>query len=235
MLTVRQLDVAYGDVQALRDVGLEVREGEIVALVGANGAGKTTTLKTISGLLQPHAGEILFEGRRIDRAPPHVIVELGLIHVPEGRKVFPELTVFENLELGSYIARAKARRRQTLDEVFELFPRLAERRAQKAGTMSGGEQQMLALGRALMALPRLLMLDEPSLGLAPVVVEQIFRVVETVSRERRLPVLIVEQNVSHALRMASRGYVIENGAIVLEDTGAALLANPEMKKAYLGL
>jgi branched-chain amino acid transport system ATP-binding protein len=235
LLTVNQLDVFYGDVQALRGVSLEVGEREVVALVGANGAGKTTTLKTISGLLKPLTGEVVFDGKQIGRAPPHQIVSAGLVQVPEGRKVFPRMTVLENLELGALVPHAKARRRQTLEMVMEMFPRLQERRSQLAGTMSGGEQQMLAIGRALMALPRLLMLDEPSLGLAPLIVEQILRAVETVNREQGLPILIVEQNVSHALRMSGRGYVLENGEVVLEGTGQELLANPEMKKAYLGM
>jgi branched-chain amino acid transport system ATP-binding protein len=235
LLAVRDLDVFYGDVQVLRGVTLEVREGEIVSLVGGNGAGKTTTLKTISGLLKPARGEVVFDGRRIGRAPPHDIVSAGLIQVPEGRKLFPRMTVLENLELGAIVPHARARRRETLEMVLGMFPRLRERRDQRAGTMSGGEQQMLALGRALMARPRLLMLDEPSLGLAPAIVEQMLRSVEAISREQGIPVLIVEQNVSHALRMANRGYVLENGEVVLEGSGAELLANPEMRRAYLGL
>ncbi|MGQ9675525.1 MAG: ABC transporter ATP-binding protein [Chloroflexota bacterium] len=235
MLTVKHLDVSYGDVQVLRRISLEVREGEIVALVGANSAGKTTTLKTVSGLLKPNSGEIQFEGQRIDRRAPHKIVEIGLVHVPEGRKIFGNLTVFENLEMGAFVPRAQAQWRERLRLVFDLFPRLEERHNQKAGTLSGGEQQMLAIGRALMVDPRLLMLDEPSLGLAPLVVEQIFKAIEQVNRDRGTPILIVEQNVTHALRMATRAYVIENGEIVLEGTGAELLANPDMKRAYLGL
>ncbi len=235
MLAVSGLDVFYGDVQVLRGVTLAVGAGEIVALVGANGAGKTTILRTISGLLRPARGEVAFDGRRLGRAAPHEIVAAGLLQVPEGRKIFPRMTVLENLELGAFVPEARVRRRETLAMVVDLFPRLGERRRQMAGTLSGGEQQMLALGRALMARPRLLMLDEPSLGLAPLVVQQILRAIETINREQRLSILMVEQNVAHALRMASRGYVIENGRIVLEGTGAALLANPEMKKAYLGL
>ncbi len=235
MLAVSGLDVFYGDVQVLRGVTLAVGAGEIVALVDANGAGKTTILRTISGLLRPARGEVAFDGRRLGRAAPHEIVAAGLLQVPEGRKIFPRMTVLENLELGAFVPEARVRRRETLAMVVDLFPRLGERRRQMAGTLSGGEQQMLALGRALMARPRLLMLDEPSLGLAPLVVQQILRAIETINREQRLSILMVEQNVAHALRMASRGYVIENGRIVLEGTGAALLANPEMKKAYLGL
>ncbi len=235
MLAVSGLDVYYDDVQALRGLTLEVRAGEIVALVGANGAGKTTTLRAISGLHRPARGDVVFDGRSIGRAAPHAIVAAGLVQVPEGRKIFPRMSVLENLELGAMVPEARAHRRETLETVLELFPRLAERRHQLAGTMSGGEQQMLALGRALMARPRLLMLDEPSLGLAPVVVEQILRAVQTINREQGIPVLMVEQNIAHALRMASRGYVIENGQVVLEGSGAELLANPRMKKAYLGL
>ncbi len=235
MLAVRSLDAGYGDVQVLRDVSLEVGAGEIVSLVGANGAGKTTTLRTISGLLRPRRGEVVFDGRRIDRWPPHAIVSAGLVQVPEGRKVFPDLTVLENLQMGAVVPHAKKRRPETLRRVLAMFPRLEERRHQQARTMSGGEQQMLALGRALMACPQLLMLDEPSLGLAPVIVEQILRAVREINREEGLPILIVEQHVSHALKMAHRGYVIENGEIVLEGTGESLLQNPEMRKAYLGL
>lgn len=235
MLTITNLDVFYGDVQVLRRVSLEVKEGEIVALVGANGAGKTTTLKCVSGLVPSRRGEIVFKGERIDTAAPHRIVELGLIHVPEGRKIFPEMTVLENLEMGAYSSRAKAYRRESMEMVFDLFPRLAERKMQKAGTMSGGEQQMLALGRALMTRPSLLMLDEPSLGLAPLIVENIFNVVQRINKEQGTPILIVEQNVTHTLKMAHRGYVIENGEITLTGTGAELLTSPEMRKAYLGM
>lgn len=235
MLTVTNLDVAYDDMLALNCVSLEVHAGEMVALVGANGAGKTTLLRTISGLLKPKRGEIIFDGSRIDRVEPHAIVEAGLVHVPEGRKLFPEMTVLENLETGAILRRAKPKRGATLDAVLAMFPRLAERRDQPAGTLSGGEQQMLALGRALMALPRLLLLDEPSQGLAPLIVEHILRSVETVNREQGLPILIVEQNVTRTLKMAHRGYVIENGRLVMEGSSATLLSNPDVKKAYLGL
>jgi branched-chain amino acid transport system ATP-binding protein len=235
LLTIKQLDVRYGDMPALRDVSLEVHVAEIVALVGANGAGKTTTLRTISGLLRARRGEIRFDGRRIDQAPPHAIVAAGLVHVPEGRKIFPAMTVIENLEVGATAPHARAQRNSSMDRVLTLFPRLAERRKQLAGSMSGGEQQMLAIGRALMACPRLLMLDEPSLGLAPLVVQMIFETIATINREQQIAILIVEQNVSHTLRMAHRGYVIEHGAIALADSGSALLANPLMRKTYLGL
>lgn len=235
MLAVKGLDVYYGDVQALNAISFDVHEGEMVALIGANGAGKTTLLRTISGLLRPRRGEIFFAGPRIDHAAPHHIVAAGLAHVPEGRKLFPEMMVLENLEIGAMTPRAKANRRATLETVFSMFPRLAERKTQKAGTLSGGEQQMLALGRALMAQPRMLLLDEPSQGLAPLIVEQIFHVVETINREKQMAILIVEQNVTRTLKMVHRGYVIENGRIVLEGESAALLVNPDVKKAYLGL
>ncbi len=235
MLAVKELDVYYGDVQALNAISLDVREGEMVALVGANGAGKTTLLRTISGLLRPRRGEISFEGPRIDHAQPHNIVAAGLVHVPEGRKLFPEMAVLENLEMGAVTPLAKANRRARLEMVFEMFPRLNERKIQKAGTLSGGEQQMLALARALMAQPRMLLLDEPSQGLAPLIVEQIFHAVETINREQQVAILIVEQNVTRTLKMVHRGYVIENGRIVLQGESAALLTNPDVKKAYLGL
>jgi branched-chain amino acid transport system ATP-binding protein len=235
LLAVTHLEVAYDDMLALNGVSLEVRAGEMVALVGANGAGKTTLLRTISGLLKPKRGEIIFDGSRIDRTQPHTIVEAGVVHVPEGRKLFPEMTVLENLETGAILPRAKTKRSATLEAILAMFPRLAERRNQSAGTLSGGEQQMLALGRALMAQPRLLLLDEPSQGLAPLIVEHILRAVETINREQSLPILIVEQNVMRTLKMAHRGYVIENGRIVMEGSSATLLSNPDVKKAYLGL
>jgi branched-chain amino acid transport system ATP-binding protein len=234
LLSLEHIDVYYDDVQILREVTLHVEEGEIIALVGANGAGKTTTLKTISGLLNSRAGRIVFEGQRVDEFPPHRIVEMGLIQVPEGRKIFPSLTVRETLQLGSYLPKARARRRETMERVFHLFPRLKEREKQIAGTLSGGEQQMLAIGRALMSLPRLLMLDEPSLGLAPLIVQDIFETVQEIN-QHGTTVLLVEQNVFHTLSMAHRGYVLENGRIVLEGTGQELLTNEEMKRAYLGI
>jgi branched-chain amino acid transport system ATP-binding protein len=234
LLSLEHIDVYYDDVQILREVTLHVEEGEIIALVGANGAGKTTTLKTISGLLNSRAGRIVFEGQRVDELPPHRIVEMGLIQVPEGRRIFPSLTVRETLQLGSYLPKARARRRETMERVFHLFPRLKEREKQIAGTLSGGEQQMLAIGRALMSLPRLLMLDEPSLGLAPLIVQDIFETVQEIN-QHGTTVLLVEQNVFHTLSMAHRGYVLENGRIVLEGTGQELLTNEEMKRAYLGI
>jgi branched-chain amino acid transport system ATP-binding protein len=203
-------------------------------VVGANGAGKTTMLRAISGLMRPRAGQILFDGERLDSLPSHAIVERGVVQVPEGRKIFPSLTVLENLELGSYVAAAKARRREGLEQVFGFFPRLKERERQAAGTMSGGEQQMLAIGRALMARPRLLMLDEPSLGLAPIIVKEIFRIIGEINRSGTT-VLLVEQNTRQALVLSRRGYVLENGRVVLEGSGAELLGNEHVKRAYLGM
>ncbi len=234
LLRVDDLRVAYGKIQALWGVSFEVRQGEVVALVGANGAGKSTTLKALSGLLRPSGGAAALGERRLDRCTPGEVVALGLVHVPEGRKLFPQMTVFDNLLLGSYAAAARARRRERLDEVFATFPRLLERRRQLAGTLSGGEQQMLAIGRGLMAGPRLLMLDEPSLGLAPILVEEMFEVVRQINR-RGVTVLLVEQNTEHALQLAHRGYVLESGRVVLEGSGAELLANQRVREAYLGL
>lgn len=233
MLKLEDLTVAYGDATILRQVSLEVDEGQIVALIGANGAGKTTTLKTISGLLRPSDGHISFEGRPIHSWPSHRIVREGLIHVPEGRHLFREMSVVENLELGSF-RRGKPDRAQTLRWVFDLFPLLEERKSQLAGTLSGGERQMLAIGRALMTQPRLLMLDEPSLGLAPLIVRDIFRIIEEI-RDTGTTVLIVEQNAVQTLTMADRGYVLENGQIVLTGSGTELLENEQIRTAYLGL
>jgi len=234
VLRVEDIHVSYGPVAALWGVGLEVRAGEIVALVGANGAGKTTTLKTVSGVLRPTQGRILLDGEPLDRARTTEIVERGVIHVPEGRKLFPEMTVRDNLLLGAFARQARPRQRQRLEEVFALFPRLRERERQWAGTLSGGEQQMVAIGRGLMAGPRLLMLDEPSLGLAPIMVEEMFRVIAEIHRAG-VAVLLVEQNTEHALSIATRGYVLESGRVVLEGTGAELLANERVREAYLGL
>jgi branched-chain amino acid transport system ATP-binding protein len=234
LLELRDVEVAYADLPALRGVSVSVEAGETLSVVGANGAGKTTMLRAISGLLPPRAGQILLDGVRLDRLPSHAIVERGVVQVPEGRKIFPSLTVLENLELGSYVSAAKARRRDGLAQVFGLFPRLQERRGQAAGTMSGGEQQMLAIGRALMARPRVLMLDEPSLGLAPIVVKEIFRVIGEINR-LGTTVLLVEQNTRQALALSRRGYVLENGRVVLEGSGAELLGNAHVKRAYLGM
>jgi branched-chain amino acid transport system ATP-binding protein len=234
LLELRDVDVAYGDLPALRGVSLMIEAGEIISVVGANGAGKTTMLRTVSGLLRPRAGEILLDGARVDRLPTHAVVERGVVHVPEGRKIFPSLTVRENLELGSYTPRARAERGQSLDRVIGLFPILGERRRQAAGTLSGGQQQMLAIGRALMALPRILMLDEPSLGLAPLVVQEIFRIIGEINRAG-VTVLLVEQNTQQALALAQRGYVLENGRVVLVGRGSELLDNEHVRRAYLGL
>jgi branched-chain amino acid transport system ATP-binding protein len=233
LLEVRDLAVFYEDIQALWGISFDVAQGEVVAILGSNGAGKTTTLRTISGLLHPRQGTITFDGQRLDKLPSHKIVEAGIAHVPEGRHLFPLLTVRENLEMGSLVPRAKSQRAESTAWVFDLFPRLKERQQQLAGTMSGGEQQMVAIARGLMARPRLLILDEPSLGLAPIIVQDVFRVVREINRAG-VTVLIVEQNVQQALRIATRAYVIENGRIVLSGTSEALLNDPQVRDAYLG-
>jgi branched-chain amino acid transport system ATP-binding protein len=233
LLRLDGLEAAYGDMVAVRDVSLSVEPGELVALIGSNGAGKTTTLRAISGLLPARRGTIEFDGTRLDGLPPAAIVALGIAHVPEGRQLFPTLTVGENLMLGARTAAARRHRAETLGEVFRLFPRLAERRVQLAGSLSGGEQQMCAIGRALMARPRLLMLDEPSLGLAPVVVGAIFDNLARINRSGTT-MLLVEQNVLQALRLSHRAYVLENGAIALEGSRERLLADEGIKRAYLG-
>jgi branched-chain amino acid transport system ATP-binding protein len=234
MLHVEGLKVRYGQVTALWDVGFDVESGEVVALVGTNGAGKTTTLKAISGQLKPEAGTIRLDGDPLENRSTMEIVERGVIHVPEGRKLFPEMTVRDNLLLGGFHRAARPRQAERLEKVFAIFPRLRERRSQIAGTLSGGEQQMVAIGRGLMAGPRILMLDEPSLGLAPLLVEEMFRVVEEINRQG-VTVLLVEQNTEHALRIASRGFVLESGRVVLSGTGAELLENQRVREAYLGL
>lgn len=234
MLRVENINVSYGDVQVLWDVSFEVKEKELVALVGANGAGKTTTLNTISGLLRPEKGNVHFLGEEVTRVPAYKIAELGIAHIPEGRRLFPEMTVKENLEMGSLSPEAKRKRKETMEWVFTLFPILKERQRQEAGTLSGGEQQMLAIARGLMALPKLLMLDEPSLGLAPVLVAQVLEVVKNL-KERGMTTLLVEQNVMHALNLCTRAYVLENGRIVLQGSGATLLNNSHVKEAYLGI
>ncbi len=234
MLEVNGINVFYGEIQALWDISLSVGEGEIVALLGSNGAGKTTTLKTLSGLKQPTQGNITFHDRRLDQMEPHQIVAAGVAQVPEGRRLFPLMTVRENLEMGSLSKAAKAQRVETMAWVFELFPRLQEREKQMAGTLSGGEQQMCAIGRGLMARPKILLMDEPSLGLAPIIVQDVFRVIREINAQG-VTVLLVEQNVQQALRVAHRGYVLENGHITLEGTGQELLQNPHIKEAYLGM
>ena len=234
LLRLDGLEVGYGALTAVREVSLEVRVGEMVALIGANGAGKTTTLKAITGLLPLRRGAITLEGERLDGLSPARVVGRGIAHVPEGRQLFPSMTVRENLELGAAGAAARARRGDTLDRVFALFPRLAERARQLAGTLSGGEQQMCAIGRGLMACPRLLMLDEPSLGLAPVVVKQIFENLARINREGTT-ILLVEQNVGRALGLAHRAYVLESGRVALSGTSESLLASAHVKQAYLGI
>jgi len=233
-LSVEKIEVRYGDALALFNVSLEVEEGEIVSLVGANGAGKSTTLKAISGLLKPKSGQILFAGKRLNEIPAYAIVDLGIIQIPEGRQLFPYMTTLENLELGSYTPEARKRAADSIHRVFELFPILLERKMQLAGTLSGGEQQMLAIGRGLMALPKLLMLDEPSLGLAPILVKLIFEAVAKIN-QAGTTILLVEQDVKKSLALAQRGYVMENGKIALQGKAKELLANEHLKKAYLGI
>ncbi len=234
MLQVDRINVFYGDIQALREVSLSVSSGKIVSLVGGNGAGKTTTLKTISGLLRPASGCIIFDGREIHRLPPHRIVEMGLSQVPEGRKIFPRMSVLENLHMGSHVPEARKRREDTLKWVFQLFPILQERSGQFGVTLSGGEQQMLAIARGLMSRPNLLILDEFSLGLAPLVVKEIFRIIQEVNRQGTT-LFMVEQNVQRSLSISHRSYVLENGAIVLHGEGKELLKNEYMMKAFLGM
>ncbi|MEE8331271.1 MAG: ABC transporter ATP-binding protein [Acidimicrobiia bacterium] len=233
MLQIEDLRAGYADLEILHGIDLEVGEGEVVALIGANGAGKTTILKTISGVVRASSGSIIFDGSPIHDWQPRQIVADGLVQIPEGRKLFPDLTVNENLRLGSY-RRGRAQADTTIEEVFELFPLLEERLDQTAGTLSGGEQQMLAIGRALMARPRLLMLDEPSLGLAPMLVTDIFKVIRDIGR-RGVTVMLVEQNAAQALQLSDRGYVLESGNIVLQGTGKELLGDDRVRTAYLGL
>jgi len=232
LLELKDIHTYYGSIHALRGVTMHVDEGEIVTLIGSNGAGKSTTLRTISGLLRPREGEIQFRGKRIDGVPPHQIVERGVCQSPEGRRVFARMTVHENLEMGAFSRRVKVPTAD-YDRVYELFPRLRERTSQRAGTLSGGEQQMLAIGRALMAAPRLLLLDEPSMGLAPILVEQIFEIVKTIN-QAGTTVLLVEQNALMALGIAHRGYILQTGEIVLTDQAAALVNNEGVRRAYLG-
>jgi branched-chain amino acid transport system ATP-binding protein len=234
LLRVEAIEAGYGDLTAISEVSLEVREGETVALIGANGAGKTTTLRAVSGLLPVRRGRIEFEGRPLAGLTSAQVVGRGVAHVPEGRQLFPTMTVLENLELGARTSEARARRSESLGRVFDLFPRLRERRGQLAGTLSGGEQQMCAIGRGLMACPRLLMLDEPSLGLAPVMVKAIFEDLARINQQG-LTILLVEQNVLRSLQLAHRGYVLENGRVTLSGAAGDLLASGHIKQAYLGL
>ncbi|MGD9016059.1 MAG: ABC transporter ATP-binding protein [Desulfobacterales bacterium] len=234
LLDVQHIDVFYGDVQVIFDLSLDIREGEVVSIIGGNGAGKSTLLKTISGLLHPRKGEIFFEGQPIQEAPPETIVEHGVIQVPEGRRLFSLMTVKDNLIVGSYNSRARAKTDNTIETVYQLLPRLKERTQQLAMTLSGGEQQMVAIGRGLMALPRLLMLDEPSLGLAPILINNIFETVRQIA-DQGTTVLLVEQDVKHSLSLSDRGYVLEHGRVVMEGDAKDLLDDPHVKTAYLGI
>ncbi|WP_026370401.1 ATP-binding cassette domain-containing protein [Kallotenue papyrolyticum] len=234
MLELRDVHSYYGNIHALKGISLSVNQGEVVTLIGANGAGKTTTLRTISGLLRPRQGQILLNGQRIDHLPPHQIAQLGVAHAPEGRRIFGRMTVRENLEMGAFKRSDRAEIQRDMERVFSLFPRLRERINQAGGTLSGGEQQMLAIGRALMSRPRILLLDEPSMGLAPVLVEQIFRIIEDINREGTT-ILLVEQNALMALGVAHRGYVLQTGEIVLQGDAASLEQNEMVQKAYLGM
>jgi len=234
MLKLQGVSASYGSVPAISDVSIEIGEGEAVGLLGANGAGKSTTLRVISGLVKPRSGNIIFAGTNLASLPPHRIPELGIAHVPEGRQVFPEMTVQENLEIGAYVPKAKAERAQTLELVYSIFPRLADRKRQFAGTMSGGEQQMLAVGRGLMLKPRLLMLDEPSLGLAPVMTDVTFEKIGEIHK-MGTAILLVEQNVSRALSLVQRAYVLESGKVIMHGSSAELAGNKQVQAAYLGI
>lgn len=235
MLKLKNLQTFYGNIQALKDVSIEISEGEIITLIGANGAGKTTTLMSVCGIVPPRSGDILFRGKPIHDLSPNQIVSLGISQVPEGRRIFPYLTVMENLDMGAFLRTDKDGIKQDMEYIFELFPILAERRHQAGGTLSGGEQQMLAISRALMARPTLLLMDEPSLGLAPLIVKQIFEIIRKVNTENNTTIFLVEQNANLALKVAHRGYVMETGRITLADSAEKLLADEKVKKAYLGL
>ncbi len=234
MLSVNNIDVFYGDLQVLWNVSFKVRKQEILVLVGANGAGKSTIIKTISSLLTPSKGSLDFIGIRLDQLPPYKVIEQGIVHVPEGRRLFPEMTVEENLIMGSLYGKSKTKRAETMVHVYELFPRLNERKNQLAGTLSGGEQQMVAIGRGLMSLPVFMMFDEPSLGLSPLLVQETFEMIKRINHEG-VTILLVEQNVRQTLAMCSRAYVLENGRSVLEGTGAELMVNEQVKEAFLGI
>src|SRR3954464_15718020 len=233
LLEVNEIHTFYGNIEALKGISLYVEEGEIVTLIGANGAGKSTTLRSISGLSPPREGSIKFEGKELGETAPQEIVRLGICQSPEGRRCFPRMTVRENLELGAFLRRDSQGIREDLDRVFDLFPRLKDREAQKAGTMSGGEQQMLAIGRALMGQPKLLLLDEPSMGIAPILVERIYETIAQINQQGTT-ILLVEQNANFALEVSKRGYVLETGAVVMTDESSSLRTNPEVQKAYLG-
>ena len=234
LLELNGVDALYGRIRALRDVTISVDKGEVVALIGSNGAGKTTTLRTISGLMHPPSGTITFDGRDISRLPAHEIVGLGICQSPEGRRLFPRMQVIDNLRMGAFLRKDAASIHKDMERVFELFPRLKERTTQLAGTLSGGEQQMLAIGRALMSKPKLLMLDEPSLGLAPILIETIFQIVREINAQG-IPILLVEQNATKALEVANRAYVLETGSIVQTGSGKELLSSPDVQRAYLGI
>jgi branched-chain amino acid transport system ATP-binding protein len=235
MLKISNINTYYGSIHALKDVSLELKEGEIITLIGANGAGKSTTLMSVSGVVPISTGSVEFLGEDISTLNPDQIVEKGIVQVPEGRRIFPQLTVKENLDMGAFLRRDKAEIQKDEEYVFELFPRLAERQNQAGGTLSGGEQQMLAISRALMARPRLLLMDEPSLGLAPLLVQQIFQIIERINKENNVTIFLVEQNAHMALKVAHRGYVLETGTITMTDEAAKLAANEDVKKAYLGI
>lgn len=234
-LQINNIHSYYGNIKALKGVSLELKSGEIVTLIGGNGAGKTTTLMSISGLVPPKNGEIIFDGSPIHRLSPDKIVELGIIQVPEGRRIFPDFTVQENLDMGAYLRSDKTEIKNDLEYIFELFPILKDRRPQSGGTLSGGEQQMLAISRALMAKPRLLLLDEPSLGLAPLIIQQIFQIIKKINKEQKTTIFLVEQNANLALQIANRGYVMENGLVTMEDKAKNLLNNDSVRSAYLGV
>lgn len=235
MLQVNNIDVAYGDVQVLYDVSLDIGQGELVAVIGANGAGKTTLLKTISGILKPQKGVISFQDKKVSEQAPNKTVGDGIIHVPEGRLLFPEMSVLENLRMGAFLTKSKEAIANRLASVYEMFPRLKEREKQSAGTLSGGEQQMLAIGRGLMAGPTLLMMDEPSLGLSPKLVQQVFALIQQINQELGVTVLLVEQNVRLSCEISNRAFVLENGRIALQGPGAEMLENEHVRRAYLGL
>ena len=235
MLKISNIQTYYGNIQALKEISINIAAGEIVTLIGANGAGKTTTLMSISGIVRPRKGKIFFKGEPIQDAPPDEIVRRGISHVPEGRRIFPYLTVMENLDMGAFLRTDKAAIQKDLEYVFDLFPILRDRRSQIGGTLSGGEQQMLAISRALMARPTLLLLDEPSLGLAPIVMQQIFEIIKKINQEQGTSIFLIEQNANLALQIADKGYVMENGKITLQDKAENLLHNDAVKKAYLGI
>lgn len=235
MLELRKIKTFYGNIQALKEVDIRISEGEIITLIGANGAGKTTTLMSICGIVPPRSGEILFMGQPIQNLPPNEIVSLGICQVPEGRRIFPFLTVAENLDMGAFLRSDKNEIKRDVEYIYELFPILAERRHQAGGTLSGGEQQMLAISRALMAKPRLLLMDEPSLGLAPIIVKRIFNIIKKINAENKTTIFLVEQNANQALKVAHRGYVMETGRVTFSDTAANLMANDAVRKAYLGI